>query len=130
MALSVPQRVYGPNASNRRINPYSIAVSLSKKRLILFKNGRILKVYPAGIGKMLTATPSGVFFIVNREPDPGGPYGAMWLGLSKKHYGIHGTNDPSSIGKAVTHGCIRLDNKDVLELASIVPNGTKVSISR
>jgi L,D-transpeptidase ErfK/SrfK len=66
--------------------------------------------------------------IVNREPNPGGPFGAMWLSLSKIHYGIHGTNNPSSIGKSVSHGCIRMYNHDVLELASLVPNGTRVSI--
>jgi lipoprotein-anchoring transpeptidase ErfK/SrfK len=78
---------------------------------------------------MLTATPQGEFVIVNREPNPGGPFGAMWLSLSKIHYGIHGTNDPSSIGKSVSLGCVRMHNKDVLELARIVPNGTAVSIS-
>ncbi len=77
---------------------------------------------------MVTATPIGDFVIVNRQTNPGGPFGAMWLSLSKLHYGIHGTNDPSSIGKAVSHGCIRMFNKDVLELSSLVPNGTKVLI--
>jgi lipoprotein-anchoring transpeptidase ErfK/SrfK len=77
---------------------------------------------------MVTATPVGDFVIVNREPNPGGPFGAMWLSLSKIHYGIHGTNNPSSIGKAVSLGCIRMHNHNVLELASIVPNGTRVSI--
>ena len=50
------------------------------------------------------------------------------MSLSKEHYGIHGTNDPSSIGKAVSHGCIRMNNKDVEELARIIPIGTPVSI--
>lgn len=58
----------------------------------------------------------------------GGPFGAMWLNLSKVHYDIHGTNDPSLIGKAVSLGCIRMYNQDVIELASIVPNGTRVII--
>ena len=52
----------------------------------------------------------------------------MWMSLSKQHYGIHGTNDPSSIGHAVSHGCIRMQNRDVEELASIVPIGTEVVI--
>lgn len=52
----------------------------------------------------------------------------MWLSLSKKSYGIHGTNDPSSIGKAVSKGCIRMYNAQVNELAKIVPNGTGVYI--
>lgn len=52
----------------------------------------------------------------------------MWMSLSKEHYGIHGTNNPSSIGHAVSHGCIRMHNKDVEKLASIVPIGTQVII--
>lgn len=52
------------------------------------------------------------------------------MGLSKPHYGIHGTNNPSSIGKNVSHGCIRMYNRDVLELASKVPIGTKVVIHK
>lgn len=52
----------------------------------------------------------------------------MWMGLSKKHYGIHGTNNPSSIGKFVSKGCIRMFNKDVEELARKVPVGTPVFI--
>lgn len=88
-----------------------------------------MKTYPIAVGKMLTTTPVGQFVIVNREPNPGGPFGALWLSLSKKGYGIHGTNDPSSIGKAVSKGCIRMHNSDVLELASLVPNGTSVVIT-
>lgn len=108
--------------------PYSISVSLKNRQLTLLKAGRPIKVYPVGIGKMLTQTPVGDFVIVNREPNPGGPYGVMWLSLSKLGYGIHGTNNPSSIGKQVSKGCIRMFNQDVLELAKQVPNGTKVGI--
>jgi lipoprotein-anchoring transpeptidase ErfK/SrfK len=60
--------------------------------------------------------------------NPGGPFGVLWLSLSKQGYGIHGTNDPSSIGKAVSHGCVRMHNRDVLQLAEKVPNGTRVII--
>ncbi|MBT2756200.1 L,D-transpeptidase family protein [Mesobacillus foraminis] len=108
--------------------PYAIQVSIGRKTLTLFRRGQIIKTYPIATGKMLTETPTGEFVIVNREPNPGGPYGAMWLSLSNKGYGIHGTNDPSSIGKAVSKGCIRMHNRDVLELAGTVPNGTRVII--
>ncbi|MFB6465546.1 L,D-transpeptidase family protein [Cytobacillus sp. Hz8] len=108
--------------------PYRIQVSLNKRSLSLFNNNRLIRTFPVGIGKMVTQTPVGEFVIVNREPNPGGPYGVMWLSLSKVGYGIHGTNNPYSIGKMVSSGCIRMHNKDVLELASIVPNGTSVRI--
>ncbi len=114
---------------------YLIRISLSKRRLSLYNYGRLTKVYPVGVGKITTLTPSGNFTIVNkvRYPYsyPGGPlsvFGTVWMGLSKPHYGIHGTNRPSSIGKYVSHGCIRMYNKDVEELARIVPIGTPVQI--
>jgi len=50
------------------------------------------------------------------------------MGLSRPHYGIHGTNDPSSIGKFVSHGCIRMYNSDVVGLSNLVPIGTQVTI--
>lgn len=108
--------------------PYLISVSVGKRTLTLYRSGQVMKVYPIAVGKILSGTPIGDFVIVNREPNPGGPFGVLWMSLSKIHYGIHGTNDPSSIGKAVSRGCIRMQNRDVLELGSIVPNGTRVII--
>ncbi len=108
--------------------PYTIIVSKGKRILTLLNNSAVQKVYPIAVGKMLTQTPVGEFVIVNREPNPGGPYGVMWLSLSKAGYGIHGTNNPSSIGQSVSKGCIRMYNQDVLELSRIVPNGTRVRI--
>lgn len=122
------QTILIPGLPNPDSIPYKIIVSKRAKTLTLLKNGIPQKTYPVALGKILTQTPVGEFVIVNREPNPGGPFGVMWLSLSKTGYGIHGTNNPSSIGKDVSHGCIRLYNKDVLELASIVPNGTKVII--
>jgi lipoprotein-anchoring transpeptidase ErfK/SrfK len=123
------QLIFIPGLPDPASIPYVIRISLGSRKLHLYKNGQLAKSYPIAIGKMLSATPAGEFVIVNREPNPGGPYGAMWLTLSKAGYGIHGTNNPSSIGQAVSKGCIRMYNEDVLELASIVPNGTKVIIS-
>lgn len=130
-ALIYPgQRIIIPGLPDPYSIPYYITVSLKNRRLTLYRSGQIVKTYPVGIGKMLTQTPVGEFVIVNREPNPGGPYGVMWLSLSKRGYGIHGTNNPSSIGKEVSKGCIRMQNRDVLELARQVPNGTRVMIIR
>ncbi|MTH53109.1 L,D-transpeptidase family protein [Bacillus mangrovi] len=109
--------------------PYRVAVSRSKRKLGLYRNGVLIKQYPIAVGRILYATPTGNFVIVNRQPNPGGPYGKMWLSLSKTGYGIHGTNNPSSIGQAVSKGCVRMFNKDVLELSAIIQNGTAVSIT-
>ena len=105
-----------------------IDVSVKKRQLKLYNASVLLKTYPIAVGKILTPTPTGNYIIINKEVDPGGPFGALWMGLSKPHYGIHGTNDPSSIGKEVSHGCIRMHNKDVLELSSMVPTSTNVYI--
>lgn len=107
---------------------YSIVVSLGRRQLYLLENNKVIRAYPVGIGKILTGTPSGVFRIINKAPNPGGPFGAMWMGLNKPHYGIHGTNNPQSIGKQVSKGCIRMHNADVLDLARKVPIGTTVTI--
>jgi lipoprotein-anchoring transpeptidase ErfK/SrfK len=107
-----------------------IEVSTSKHQLMLFNGNRVIKTYPIAVGKILTPTPSGTYRIINKQRNPGGPFGVLWMGLSKPHYGIHGTNNPGSIGKNVSHGCIRMFNHDVLDLSSKVPIGTKVSIHR
>ena len=57
-------------------------------------------------------------------PGPNGPVGVVWLDLSKEHYGIHGTPEPSTIGRAESHGCIRLTNWDAARLALMVKAGT------
>lgn len=107
---------------------YRIIVDLSDRSLYLLDGDIVNRAFPVGIGKMLTETPVGEYTVVNKAPNPGGPFGAFWMGLSRPHYGIHGTNDPSSIGHTVSHGCIRMYNSDVLLLASLVSIGTRVTI--
>lgn len=108
-----------------------IDVSTSKHRLRLYDGNRLIKSYPIATGKILTATPFGTYTIINKQPNPPRHvFGVLWMGLSRPHYGIHGTNNPSSIGKSVSHGCIRMFNHDVLELSSRVPIGTRVIIHK
>lgn len=59
-------------------------------------------------------------------PGPNGPVGVAWIDLSKEHYGIHGTPEPQTIGRAESHGCVRLTNWDVARLAQMVSSSTKV----
>lgn len=108
--------------------PYSIRISLSARTLTLWHSGRLVSLYPVGVGRPGHQTPVGNYFIAVKRPNPGGPFGVMWLGLSISHYGIHGTNNPASIGGYVSKGCIRLHNRDVLALARLVPVGTPVHI--
>jgi lipoprotein-anchoring transpeptidase ErfK/SrfK len=107
---------------------YRIIVDLSDRNLYLLDGDSVVRSIPVGVGKILTKTPAGDYSIINKQANPGGPFGAFWMGLSRPHYGIHGTNDPSSIGREVSHGCIRMHNEDVLQLASLVPIGARVTI--
>jgi lipoprotein-anchoring transpeptidase ErfK/SrfK len=59
-------------------------------------------------------------------PGPNNPVGLVWVDLSKEHYGIHGTPEPSQIGRSESHGCVRLTNWDALRLAGLVKTGTRV----
>ncbi len=83
---------------------YRIIVDLSDRQLHLLDGNIVTRSFPVGIGRMVTQTPTGEFTIVNKQANPGGPFGAFWMGLSKPHYGIHGTNNPSSIGHLVSQG--------------------------
>lgn len=107
---------------------FSIIIDTKTRILTLYRNGKWFKSYPVAIGKPSTPTPKGTFTIINKAYNPGGPFGARWLGLSKKGYGIHGTNNPSSIGKAVSNGCIRTYNPNIIELYNLVGIGTPVKI--
>ncbi len=111
-------------------NPYSIIVNTSNHTLTLYQNGKPVKQYPVAVGKASTPTPKGSYKIINKELHPGGAFGVRWLGLNipKGGYGIHGTNNPGSIGKSISHGCIRMYNNDVIELSNLVPIGTPVTI--
>ena len=118
-----------------------IVVSLEDRKLALVEDGKARKIYDVAVGKPSTPSPVGTFTIERRVanptyhhdgktvlPGPGNPVGTRWMGLSKHGYGIHGTNQPDSIGKAASHGCIRMHEADVLALYPLVPVGTGVIV--
>lgn len=109
---------------------YRITINTQAHTLTLFRDNKVYKTYKVAVGKPSSPTPKGTFKIVNRAVNPGGPFGARWLGLDAPNgdYGIHGTNNPSSIGKNVSNGCIRMFNNEVIELSNLVPIGTIVRI--
>ena len=123
-----------------RIPKTSFSVLVDKSQNILtLKNGEeVVKVYTCSTGRD-GITPIGTFRIVNRlvDPvwkgivapgDPKNPLGTRWLGFDLPQYGIHGTNEPETIGQAVTDGCVRLANNDVEELFTLLPEGTSVTV--
>jgi lipoprotein-anchoring transpeptidase ErfK/SrfK len=67
---------------------------------------------------------------VKLPPGPNSPVGVVWIDLSKEHFGIHGTPEPSRVGKTQSHGCIRLTNWDAEELAGLVEKGTPAELRR
>ena len=120
---------------------YSMSIDLSDHRLDLYEAGRLKKSYPIGVGTVDNPTPPGEYYItIKMKPTkPNSIYGALAMGVSGfsdkltnwpegGQLGIHGTNDPSSVGKDVSHGCIRLRNEDILDLSQYVAYGTPVSI--
>ncbi len=117
--------------------------------------GRVAAHFPATIGSSHDPLPLGTWKIngvawdppFNYDPDlfwdaepgekattlapgPNGPVGRVWIDLSKPHYGIHGTPEPSTIGKTTSHGCIRLTNWDAVELATLVRPGMPAILRR
>ncbi|MCL6638444.1 MAG: L,D-transpeptidase family protein [Firmicutes bacterium] len=107
-----------------------IQINLTNRRLTFFEGMRGSKTYPVGVGKPSTPTPTGSYKVVYKLMNPGGILGTRWIGLSIPggNYGIHGTNNPSSIGGYVSNGCIRMYNEDVEELFPLVAIGTPVEI--
>ena len=125
--FSGPRVRVGQNTNSGR---YRITVDTGQKILTLNQNSRQIKVYPVAVGKPETPTPLGDWTIVEKQLNPGGPFGARWMRLSVPWggYGIHGTDNPPSIGTAASHGCVRMYNEDVIELYDMVPIGTPVKI--
>ena len=119
-----------------------LVISIPDRKIALFEDGRVVKVYGIAVGKKSTPSPSGDFHIASRVvkptwfqpgkvvgPGPANPLGTRWMGLGYKGYGIHGTNRPTSIGKAASHGCIRMRNQDVEELFELVQVGDEVVLA-
>jgi lipoprotein-anchoring transpeptidase ErfK/SrfK len=118
---------------------------------VLAPDGKLIALYPASIGSEEKPAPSGTLKVVrvargptytynpdfkfrgvkaNRKlkiaPGPNNPVGVVWIALNQKTYGIHGTSEPSKVGKVESHGCVRLTNWDALALAAMVRKGTPV----
>lgn len=120
----------------------TIHIDLSERRLTLTEDGTELLETSVAVGSADAPTPTGRFSVTDKlqSPDPAGPYGPFALGLSARsevltefaggdgQIGIHGTDDPESIGQAVSHGCIRVPNDVIAELNRRLPLGTPVIV--
>lgn len=121
----------GPQQKNN-IKPkgkVSISINLDQRIMFILDDGKVFSVYPVAVGKN-HASPVGEWKVLDKRYQPGGPFGSRWMGLSCKWapYGIHGTNQPWSIGGAHSLGCIRMQNHDVAEIFDWIKIGTPVNI--
>jgi len=118
-----------------------VLISIPDRKLAVLEDGVVLVQFPVAVGAATSPSPTGEFQIVNRVSNPtyyhagsvipmgkDNPVGTRWLGLSQKGYGIHGTNAPHSVGRAASHGCIRLRNRDMERLFTMVRVGDVVKI--
>lgn len=110
--------------------PLRIVVDKSKHRLALVSGNVLIRNYPIGLGG--ERTPEGKFVITDKVVNPNGKsngeFGSRGMQLSTTNYAIHGTNEPDSIGKNESLGCVRMGKEDVEELFALVPSGTEVVI--
>jgi L,D-transpeptidase catalytic domain len=123
-------------------SPYRLVLNRDRYELLLYKGCKRIRRFPVGIGTGETPTPVGRFYlnVLLKPPDPNTIYGTYAYGLSAFSdvlvnwrgggvVGLHGTNQPWSIGKESSHGCIRMYNSDINELAKFLPLGTPITIN-
>jgi lipoprotein-anchoring transpeptidase ErfK/SrfK len=121
---------------------YLVEVNLSLHKMTVLHDGLVMMSIPIGEGRSALPTPTGTFFIVDllKQPNPAGEYGPYAFGLSAfsdvlqsfgggpGEIGIHGTDNPESVGASLSHGCIRVSNATITTLAELLPLGTPVLI--
>jgi hypothetical protein len=111
------------------------------RKLAVIDNGVVITTFEVAVGAKVSPSPTGEFKIVSRVSNPtyyhrgtviptgkDNPVGTRWIGLDLKGYGIHGTNAPRSIGRAASHGCIRLRNLEMERLFTMLRIGDVVQI--
>jgi lipoprotein-anchoring transpeptidase ErfK/SrfK len=138
MLMATAEALAGDNQSKPQ---RKIVVSLADHKLAVVEAGRVVKVFSVAVGAPKSPSPTGTYEIVNRLSEPtyygfgkvippgkSNPIGPRWIGLSARGYGIHGTNEPNSIGRNASHGCIRMRNNEVAELFEMVGVGDTVEI--
>lgn len=131
-ALSADKGGFPPGEQPYFTEPFEIVVDKKVHRLAVVSGNIIVRSYAVGLGG--DHTPEGHFSITDKVVNPNGKdngeFGSRGMQLSDTNYAIHGTNEPDSIGKDESKGCVRMGKKDVEELFDLVPKGTKVTIGK
>ena len=142
-ALGNPQLyLYNPD----EIFDVEVVIRLNKRRVYVYQNDQEIASYPIAVGKKGWETPQGNFSIIQMIENPSwqnpwtgkvipagprNPLGERWIGFwtdGKDTIGFHGTPGEHLIGQAVSHGCVRMKNKDVKALFDLVTMGTRVTV--
>jgi lipoprotein-anchoring transpeptidase ErfK/SrfK len=153
--LQAGQAIVVPDVGRAATLPTATALRIDKSDKLLYIIGegdKVLGAVPVSIGSSQDPLPLGEMKTVSevKFPDysynpellrnpkadqklklpkgPNSPVGIMWLGLTKPHWGIHGTSEPSQMAKVETNGCVRLTNWDVLRLSTITEPGIRVEV--
>lgn len=127
-------------------NLVHLVLNLGQRKVFVYKGDKLLASYPVAVGRPAFPTPTGEFevfeMIVNpswqspwtgevESPGPDGSLGLRWIGFTKVEGGVigfHGTPNVASIGRAVSHGCVRMRNEDVVKLYEQIKIGTIVRV--
>jgi lipoprotein-anchoring transpeptidase ErfK/SrfK len=141
LAMAIPSTAQNSQPVGATAVRRTVLVSIPDRKLALIEGERVIAQFPIAVGAAASPSPTGEFQIVNRITNPtyyhagsviasgkNNPIGTRWVGLSQKGYGIHGTNAPRSVGHAASHGCIRLRNRDMERLFSMLRVGDEVQI--
>ncbi|MBW4471604.1 MAG: L,D-transpeptidase [Stenomitos rutilans HA7619-LM2] len=123
-----------------------LVLDLSDRQVYVYRNQQRVTHYPVAIGQAGWETPSGSFYVMEMQRDPkwqhpitgevipvspANPLGKRWIGFlheGRAHIGFHGTNQEELIGQAVSHGCVRMRNRDVVALYDQITIGTAVEV--
>lgn len=126
--------------------PINLVIKLSDRRVYLYRGDKLTASYPVAIGKAGWETPVGSYKVMEMQRDPTwqhpwtgklvppgakNPLGARWIGFwtdGKNFIGFHGTPQEKLVGQAVSHGCVRMRNQDILALYAQVGVGTPVTV--
>jgi lipoprotein-anchoring transpeptidase ErfK/SrfK len=141
LALALPSFAQTAKPAADRAITRLVLVSVADRKLAVIEGGKVIATFSVAVGASTSPSPTGKFQIVNRVSNPtyyhpgtvipsgkDNPVGTRWIGLNQKGYGIHGTNAPKSVGHAASHGCIRLRNRDVERLFTMLRVGDAVEI--
>ncbi|HEY9831252.1 MAG TPA: L,D-transpeptidase [Stenomitos sp.] len=143
LSVKRPSQVIDPKSLSKGTH---LVIKLRDRRVYVYKNRKLKVSYPVGIGKAGWETPTGNYKVMDMQPHPvweepwtgkvilegsNNPLGARWIGFwtdGRNSIGFHGTPAEKLVGQAVSHGCVRMRNRDVVALYEQVKLGTPITV--